>query len=388
MIWANSIPVAKLGSRRTLSVVGLGLGLLFAVGSWVALRSLPWFGPLVADGLRGLLGSERVTRLEELEANAEDRVAQATQPSTLRSLQDSTPDELLSMTKVAPSEARPPANVAPLFAQAASAEDGVWQSVRVRVGEPSLYRTLLHPDPERKYAELFVFSLDLARVRLHAVAGSIEPSSPTNTAQVARPGLIPLTERPHLIAAFNGGFKAEHGQFGMMVDGAELLAPKPGSCTVAGLADGQLRIAPWTTLAPEAARLSWWRQTPGCMVLNGALSDGLRAGDTRDWGATLQGKTVIRRSAIGLSEDGRRLLVGISNYTTARAIALGMQRAGALTVAQLDVNFSYPRFVLYSESASSPGELHAVGAVKGFLSEPGEYLGRASTRDFFYVTAL
>src|SRR5207244_4057165 len=124
--------------------------------------------------------------------------------------------------------------------------------------------------------------------------------------------------------------------------------------------------------------------------LNGALSDGLRAGDTRDWGATLQGKTVIRRSAIGLSEDGRRLLVGISNYTTARAIALGMQRAGATTVAQLDVNFSYPRFVLYSESAPSPGlgELHAVGAVKGFLSEPGEYLSRASTRDFFYVTAL
>jgi hypothetical protein len=94
---------------------------------------------------------------------------------------------------------------------------------------------------------------------------------------------------------------------------------------------------------------------------------------------------VIRRSAVGLSADRRTLFVGISNSTTARALATGMQHAGAEDVAQLDVNFSYPRFLLYQQNEES-GELSAFGAVKGQLYEPNEYLGRPSTRDFFYVT--
>jgi len=97
------------------------------------------------------------------------------------------------------------------------------------------------------------------------------------------------------------------------------------------------------------------------------------------------GKTVIRRSAVGLSADARTLFVGISNATTARALALGMQHAGARDVAQLDVNFSFPRFLLYRDGEGHA--LSAIGAVRGLLYQPDEYLGHASTRDFFYVTA-
>jgi hypothetical protein len=251
--------------------------------------------------------------------------------------------------------------------------------------DPVLHVTLVHPDPERSYAELFVFALDLSRVQVHAVAGSIEPKSAEPQPSVARPGVIPEAARGQLFAAFNGGFKAEHGHFGMMVDGAELLAPKPSSCTFASTAEGGLSIKRWAALGNEASRFAWWRQTPGCMVEAGVLHPGLRAADSKNWGATLEGNTVIRRSAVGLSADGSTLLVGISNSTTARALATGMQHAGAVNVAQLDVNFSYPRFLLYRESDSSGG-LTAVGAVKGQLYERDQYLGRASTRDFFYVT--
>jgi hypothetical protein len=61
-----------------------------------------------------------------------------------------------------------------------------------------------------------------------------------------------------------------------------------------------------------------------------------------------------------------------------------MQQAGAETVAQLDVNHSYPRFLLYRDEGPV---LKAKGAIKGLLYEPDEYVGRASSRDFFYVTA-
>ncbi len=383
--WAAPIVPTRPASRWLLSLTLLGsVGLCAA---WLAVRHVPWFGPLVADELRALVGSERVTQLEETVAGVEDRVQQVVSDGKVRSLSDATPSELL--VSVADSktttEAAGPRAIGPLYPATASPEDGSWQAVSARAGESgAIYRTIVHPDSERVYAELFVFALDLSKLSVHAVAGSIEPKSAQPLPEVARPGVIPESARGQLVAAFNGGFKAEHGQFGMMVDGSELLAPKPQSCTFAATSDGALRIAPWTDLAGTSA-LSWWRQTPGCMLQGGVLHPGLRTADSRNWGATLEGKTVIRRSAVGLSADARTLFVGISNATTARALALGMQHVGAVDVAQLDVNFSFPRFLLYR--AGEGGALNAIGAVRGLLYQPDEYLGHASTRDFFYVTA-
>jgi hypothetical protein len=332
------------------------------------------------------LGSENVTRLEEVVAGVEDRVQAVTSSGAVRSLSESTPPELLALAQVEPITAvssNRPLDAAVLYPGVASKEDGIWQPVSLQVGGPTaIYRTIVHPDPERAYAELFVFALDLSKLRVHAAAGSIEPKTESSRPAPARPGRVPETDRERLVAAFNGGFKVEHGHFGMMVDGTELVPPRPKSCTFGELSDGSLAIAPWTALAD--ARFAWWRQTPGCMLENGVLHPGLQSADSKNWGATLEGKTVIRRSAVGMSRDGKTLFVGISNSTTARALALGMQQSGAVTVAQLDVNHSFPRFLLYRRQGEA---LTAQGAVKGLLYESDEYLGRTSTRDFFYVTA-
>ncbi|MGC4086713.1 MAG: phosphodiester glycosidase family protein [Polyangiaceae bacterium] len=375
---------------RSRWLLGMGVvGAASVMAAWFAVRHVPWFGPMVADNLRALVGSENVTSLEETVASIEDRVHSAVSNGRARGLDEATPEELVGTSSAKPALALAsiarPHDVGALFQSTRSKDDGVWQSVSVRGTDTSpLYRTIVHPDAERSYAELFVFALDLSRVQVHAVAGSIEPKSEEHTpgAKAERPGIIPEGDRGQLIAAFNGGFKAEHGQFGMMADGTELLAPKPRSCTFAKHADGSLSIATWTKLAPQAAELAWWRQAPGCMLEQGELHPGLRTADSTSWGATLEGKTVIRRSAVGLSQDGKTLFVGISNSTTARALALGMQHVGAHDVAQLDVNFSFPRFLLYRDGE----QLSAVGAVNGLLYSRDEYLGKASTRDFFYVT--
>jgi len=383
--FAASVVPTRPASRWLLSATLLG-----AVGlgaAWLAVRHVPWFGPFVADELRAVVGGQHVTQLEETVAGVEDRLQQVTSDGRARSLSEATPSELLvNVADAKPTgDASALRSVGALYPATASAEDGTWQAVNARAGESgAMYRTIVHPDSERAYAELFVFALDLSKVSVHAVAGSVEPKSALPLPEVSRPGVIPESDRAGLVAAFNGGFKAEHGQFGMMVDGAELLAPKPTACTFAATRDGGMRIAPWADLS-ASADLLWWRQTPGCMLAGGVLHPGLRTADSRDWGATLEGKTVIRRSAVGLSADGHTLFVGISNATTARALALGMQHVGARDVAQLDVNFSFPRFLLYREGDG--GTLNAVGAVRGLLYQPDEYLGHASTRDFFYVTA-
>jgi hypothetical protein len=184
------------------------------------------------------------------------------------------------------------------------------------------------------------------------------------------------------LAAFNGGFKTEHGKFGARSQGVTLVPPRPKQCTLGQTAAGEIVLGSYARLERPAG-LVWFRQTPGCMVEEGALHPGLEREDKTNWGATLDGGTVIRRSAIGLSEDRKTLFVGISNDTTARALALGMQSAGAQTVAQLDVNYAYPKIVLFDELGDRRAP-HSL--VDGFVMRDDQYL-TPEQRDFFFVTS-
>ncbi|HEY5960490.1 MAG TPA: hypothetical protein VIV60_28245, partial [Polyangiaceae bacterium] len=200
----------------------------------------------------------------------------------------------------------------------------------------------------------------------------------------ARPGKVPAAQHDRLLAAFNGGFMAEHGHYGMLVDGVTLIKPRDQSCTVVGYADGSVEIATWKALAHASERMLWARQTPACMYENNVMHLGLRFPETRLWGATLDGDTVIRRSAIGLDESRRILFVGIGNNMTARALGEGMHHAGAVDVAQLDVNWSYPKFLIYGAGKEGLPEAHAL--MDGFEYTPGDYVTKSSLRDFFYLT--
>jgi hypothetical protein len=269
----------------------------------------------------------------------------------------------------------------------AAVDDGVWYPVldpERPLAPPFAYRTLIHPDAQRSFAEVFLVALPARQVSLHLVAGTREPetTNPEAARLVAR-GLIPERDEPELLGAFNGGFKTRHGQHGMFVDGVLLVPLRPGLCTISGGGAEALRIATWLRGdALETGR--WYRQTPPCMLEQGVLHPGLANPDSRKWGATLEGETVIRRSAIALDRSGDILYVAVSNATTARALATGMQSAGAWTVAQLDVNWSYPRFLIFPRDVR--GVRHAATLFSGFLFEEEELLRQPSPRDFFYVT--
>jgi hypothetical protein len=98
----------------------------------------------------------------------------------------------------------------------------------------------------------------------------------------------------------------------------------------------------------------------------------------------LDGDTVIRRSAIGLNRARDVLFVSITNHTTARALADGMHHCGAIDVAQLDVNWSYPKFVTFEPSGAGP-QRNAVALADGFEYSPDEYIRKKQRRDFFYL---
>jgi hypothetical protein len=250
---------------------------------------------------------------------------------------------------------------------------------------------MLHPDPKRPWAEVFVVAARTSDIQLHAVAGTVEPEATTPEGSgYARRGTIPSQHLAGLLAAFNGGFKTEHGHHGMFVDGVTLVRPRSMLCTIVGYEDGALDIGSWKAIggvvsaAQRAGRVRFWRQAAPCMYERGNLNALLRDEGVRNWGATIEGSVVIRRSAIGLSADRALMFMAVSNDTTARAIALAVGHAGASDVAQLDVNWSYPRFLLFPRD--SEGRRRAQTLFQGFLFREADYVERPSQRDFFYLT--
>jgi hypothetical protein len=405
------------------------------LAAWFAVHRISGLAPWLADSLRKVIGIEGVARLEEAAYGLEDHVytvwrrgdkprtywavpAEAETASAWPRLPSAVavaPGAALQPVAViepprAPSPEFPalrdnpalrdlaaardadrapfrPGNVGPMYAELDAPGDGKWVPLPdgTPSGEARMYKTLLHPDSERSWAELFIVALDLRRIRLHLVPGTVEPQATLPEAfELVRPGRVPDEYHAGVIAAFNGGFKTEHGHYGMSLDGVTLVPPLAGTCTVAWLKDGSLRIGTWSRLERRLQEASWWRQTPDCMYENGKINPRLAGGRVSKWGSTLDGETVIRRSAIGVDAAGTTLYVGISNHTTAPAIARGMHHAGAATVAQLDINFSYPKFVTFRESPATKLKV-AVPLADGFEYSEHEYLRKPSVRDFFYV---
>jgi hypothetical protein len=399
--------------------------------AWIAVHRISGLAPLLADSLRRVIGVEGVASLEEAVYGVEDRLnsvvrrgdkprvywevppeapPSANPPSVARSLvgpavaapalvdalpnlQSSASAEAPLPLRQAPEYPAPPVlprfrprNVGPMFAELDAPGDGHWVALADDApGGARMFKTLLHPDVERAWAELFVVALDLRRVRLHFVPGTLEPQATVDEAlDLPRPGRVPDDDHAGVLAAFNGGFKTEHGHYGTFVGGVTVVPPLTDTCTIALTKDNELRIATWSKLDQEAREGAWWRQTPGCMYEEGKINPRLAGGRVSKWGSTIDGETVIRRSAIGVDAAGTTLFVGISNHTTAPAIARGMRHAGAVTVAQLDINFSYPKFITFRESASSRHKV-AVPLAQGFEYSDGEYLRKPSQRDFFYV---
>jgi hypothetical protein len=281
----------------------------------------------------------------------------------------------------------PPPSFAAPEAKTAKDGDGVWAPlVADAAGKPPLLvRTTVHPDASDHAMYAAIVAIDRRRVDLRFLAGTAEPKS-TSVPIERRPGVIPAAEHADLLAVFNGGFMAKHGGWGMRIGADTFLPPKEEACTVAFVNDGSLRIRSWTTLAPAAATITAYRQTPPCLIEQGVVNPVLDADPkTRRWGSSETGDTTIRRSALGLDASGKTLFYGLGEWITPRGLAAAMRAAGAVDVAELDVNWSYTRFLLYAPG--KPGEAPEVSeTLVPKIKHPTKgYVVKPSDRDFFYL---
>ncbi|NUP07168.1 MAG: hypothetical protein HOW73_14025 [Polyangiaceae bacterium] len=279
----------------------------------------------------------------------------------------------------------PPKAFAPPHDRTKKPGDGEWKPLDVHRGSGSaspLYRAIVHPHKIRGDSVLELVAIDTQRVSMDLVMGTAEPEDSKFPAE-KRPGIVPAAKLPDLIAITNGGFKSRHGGHGVGAFGEAALAPTPEFCTFAKAKSGRYVIGTHAKLTSELADgFQWFRQTPPCLIEDGVkhpdLSDEFKA---KKWGRSEDKKADIRRSAVGLGADGRTLYFAIGDWLTPEMLADGLAAAGITRAAELDINWSYTRFIVYERSGS---DLVATSPLLKELKAPKkEYVKEASERDFF-----
>lgn len=282
-----------------------------------------------------------------------------------------------------------PPNFTPPFAATAKEGDGQWRSVGDSgLGElaatvpPQVLQTTVHPHKSKGYVSMNVVAMDLGSLKLGWVIGAKDYHAEKLVGHQT-PGLVPERDQANTLAVFNGGFQARHGWWGMMSDGVSIVEPRPNGCTLAIFGDESVAIAPYANLANDAARMQAFRQSPPCLIIDGALHPDLERGQRKAWAGQNADLKTRRRSAAGITRDGKTLFFAIGNETEPDDLARGLLAAGAQSALQLDINWAWARFLLVGRRDELPRLTSSL--LPEALYGKSECFARPSDRDFFYV---
>ncbi|HEY9151991.1 MAG TPA: phosphodiester glycosidase family protein [Anaerolineales bacterium] len=403
--------------KRKRSKRGWGLPIitaLFSISSLIgALAVLPAVSPStgaqVADMIRSAAGPQPVAVIEGVSFWMQDQINQFQSKTSGGKLgitldHQGTTQQAVAQANISipqpKAQSRRISSAAPVIAQqptiatatplpstnVVSADPQIgWQAYGPSVnGQPAMAQALLTLDPQRSYAGIAVVRIDLSLLQLHMEPGFLEPSHATDVVNaIPNLGTIPTADMSHLVAGFNGGFKAVNGKYGMVFNGVTLLTPVNSIATLALYKDGHVQIGTWAhDLFPADPNMVSFRQNCPPILSNGQIDPRVYVDAPSLWGDTIGNQSITWRTGLGITQDGRYLIYAVGNGTSVATLAQALLVAGAYNAMQLDINRHYAHFVTYSPS---DGHLTAVQLLDQMESDPALYLTPHS-RDFFYLT--
>jgi len=190
---------------------------------------------------------------------------------------------------------------------------------------------------------------------------------------------VGATEKPSLLAAFNGGFMISDNVGGFEIGGRTLSPLVPGVASFVIDANGSGHVGVWNQDLPAPGeQVVDVRQNLSPLVSGGQLSP--RISTLAAWGPPLGGAPSVARSALGEDAQGDILYAG-SMSALPVDLASALVQAGATSAMELDIN---PEWVQLALAAGPGGALSA--GVPGQHRPADQYL-TGWTRDFFTVLA-
>ena len=262
--------------------------------------------------------------------------------------------------------------------------EGEWQPYLTNGhDEVVALRTFLQPDPERPHTVVAVVAFDLRQTSLGYVLGSEEPSLPGGP---RGNGLIPAEdlEGGRIIATFNGGFLATHGEYGAMSGDIMPLPAKKDAGTVTIGRRGQVQIGIWGQDIDPSDNYAAWRQNASIVIHQGEINDKVYNESVISWGGNLDGFIVTWRSGLGISADNKTLFYFAGPSMGMPTLASTMQDVGVYNGFLLDINAYWVHFAAVE---SEPESLSAAPLFPEEMAIDSDRYLRRSLRDFFYITA-
>ncbi len=253
---------------------------------------------------------------------------------------------------------------------------------------PSMfYRTFVRPDEERPYAKVLLVAMDMRQLELGMEGGMEDPKPAVGPPGAGR---IPRDKAVfgRVAAAFNGGFKTEHGSYGMMVRKRVLLPPQPGAASVVLLKDGRVGMGSWgnTTKVtglvdiPDADILSFRQNLD-------PLLDGDKVNPTGRslWGFTLPGTSMqTERSGICVTPAGH-MLYAWGDDVSATTLGKAMRMAGCVYGMHLDMNPHHTGLV-FTNITEIKGKAYKTELLTNQMEISPDRFIEFSPKDFFYMT--
>lgn len=292
----------------------------------------------------------------------------------------------------------PPSNIASIWKTVEPGE-GVWQTPRfpwmkkleVSGLDPSsipspMLRTFVRPDPERPYTRVILVAMDMRQLDLDMEAGTEDPKPLTGG---HGPGRIPRDPAVYsrVVAAFNGAFKTEHGNYGMMVHKRVLLPPQPGAASVVVLSDDRVGFGTWADTheigrirGVDSTDIVSLRQNLDPLVDQGEVNPMGRA----LWGYTLPGQGMqTERSGLCVTFDGHMIFAWGDDVSGA-ALGKAMKLGGCSYGMHLDMNPHHTGFIFTSINDLKNKAYHSELLTPLMTVSPERYIEYAP-KDFFYV---
>jgi hypothetical protein len=373
-----------------------------------AVRRLPKrFVLWAVDTVRAQVGPAPVAWLEEHVFAVRDSMRRAAYTS-------GAPENTQTLAEIAPAAQLPEPAAAALDASKAGGDgvtwppptvpsiwktkepgEGEWQEPRFAWSArrdapdsppPAFYKTFVRPDPDRPYSRVILVAMDMRQLDLAMEAGTEDPKPLTGG---HGPGRIPREPgvAPRVVAAWNGGFKTEHGTYGMMVNRRILLPPQPNAATVVVLKDQRVGFGTWGDAhdvtgirgVPDDDVLSF-RQNLDPLVDRGEVNPMGRA----LWGYTLPGTTMqTERTGMCVTDSGQ-LLYAWGDDLNATALGKALKAAGCTYAMHLDMNPHHTGFI-FAKINELRGHNYRTELLTPLMTvSPDRYIEYAP-KDFFYA---
>jgi hypothetical protein len=235
----------------------------------------------------------------------------------------------------------PPAPLRPMAGKALPGE-GVWRVLGTAAGKPAMYGTYLRPSRVYSSYVAGIVSIDQRLVRFQLRPGTEDPGP---GAWHAQPYVAPGTRRG-LLATFNSGFKIASSGGGFYLNGASRGHLTAGTASVVYYRDGHIAIGTWDQTVRMTPDVVGVRQNLHLIVAGGRVPGAVDDNVETNWGATLGGSYYVWRSGIGMTATGH-VIFAYGPALNVRELAEVLQRAGAVTAMQLDINPEWTSFEYY-----------------------------------------